>query len=86
MAVISFIEQTPEVNVIKLFTILIYELLSRVFVPGTPVQLSLLFVCKARSLSYIGAIETCLPRVGSVAFSANILLVWTGFPGTNTLA
>ncbi len=35
------------------------------FVLGTPVQLSLLFMVKARRLSYIGTTEMYLPHVGS---------------------
>jgi hypothetical protein len=43
---------TTGANVMKLFTSLIYELLykARVFVPGKPFQLSLLFVNKVKSL------------------------------------
>ncbi len=51
-AQISFITLTPGPNFIKLFTAVSYEFsqLARVFAPGKPFQLSLLFLGEARNL------------------------------------
>ncbi len=55
------------------------------FVPGKPLQPSLMFVGKARGLHYSGASEMRFTWVGS-DLPANIRLGWTGLTGTNSLA
>ncbi len=58
---------------------------ARLFVPGKPIQPSLIFVGNARGLPYSGAPERYFPRVGSGLTHKH----WTrleGLPGTNTLA
>jgi hypothetical protein len=71
------LEHTPGPSVIKHFTSVIYECLykAQVFVLVRSLQLSLMFVGKARSPPLIEAPERCFTRVGSVIV-ANIK--WAG--------
>jgi hypothetical protein len=55
-----------------------------VFVPGKPLQPSLMFVGKVRSLPYSGAIEMFFYLGRLLAFLINIGQEWKGLPGTNT--
>jgi hypothetical protein len=68
MAVKSFITLVPRLNLIKLFTVVIYgsSYYARLFITGRPFQPSLMFLSKARILPYNGAFEgASLTRVGS---------------------
>ncbi len=56
----------PRVNVIKLFTVVIYKVRNRlVFIPDRPFQLSVKFIGKARSLYNRGAPEKFSTQVCS---------------------
>jgi hypothetical protein len=67
MAVKSFATLAPGGNFQKKFLVVIYEYSkrSRVFVPGKPFQLSLMFLDKARSLPKGGVPERYIAQVGS---------------------
>jgi hypothetical protein len=60
-------ETTSGPNVIKLFTVVIFEICKKIdfFVHGNPFQSSLMFVGNARCLPLSGAPERCFAWVGS---------------------
>ncbi len=77
---------TPGNNVIKLFTPAIYGFSyhARVFVPGRPFQLSLLFAGKARTYPRVEHLKG-VSLVNAAVLHTNNKLGWKGLPRTNTL-
>ncbi len=71
----------------KLFTAVIYGFLlySRVFVPGKPLQPSLMFAGKAQP-TQVKHLSGALLKGRPLALPANIRLGWKDLPKTNTLA
>jgi hypothetical protein len=58
-------------NIIKLFMTLIYESMNkaRLFVPGKPLQPSLIYACKARSIPNCGAIYYYVGKWGPYLYN-----------------
>jgi len=77
---------TPGNNVIKLFTPAIFRFSyqARVFVPGRPFQLSLLFAGKAKTYPRVEHLKG-VSLVYADALPTDKILGWKDLPRTNTL-